>query len=54
MDDTAELITELKAKLAQRTGQPGYSRNCEAIKAEIARIEAPACPDCGNAHSPRP
>lgn len=34
------MIAELKAKLAAREGKPGFAANVEAIKAEIARLEA--------------
>lgn len=33
-------ITELKAKLKAREGKSEYKKNCEAIRAEIARLEA--------------
>lgn len=33
-------IEELKAKLAAREGKPGLEKNCEAIKAEITKLEA--------------
>lgn len=32
-------IASLKAKLKARTGKAEYKENCEAIKAEIARLE---------------
>lgn len=32
-------LDELKAKLRAREGRPGFEENCEAIRAEIARIE---------------
>lgn len=37
----------LQAMLAERTGKPGYKANCEAIKAEIAKLQgnAGASPD---------
>lgn len=40
-------LDALQAKLAERTGKPGYKANCEAIKAEIARLlgDAGASPD---------
>ena len=33
-------LTDLQNKLAARTGKPGYAKNCEALKAEIARVTA--------------
>lgn len=33
-------INDLKAKLAARQGKPGYEENCEAIRAQIAVLEA--------------
>lgn len=33
-------IASLKAKLAAREGKKEYTENCEAIRAEIARLEA--------------
>lgn len=40
-------IEELQRMLAERTGKPGYKANCEAIKAEIAKLQgnAGASPD---------
>lgn len=32
-------ITDLKKKLAARKGQKPYVKNCEAIEAEILRLE---------------
>lgn len=32
-------IDDLKKKLAARQGVPGYEKNCEALRAEIARLE---------------
>jgi hypothetical protein len=37
---SAERIAELKRKLAKREGRGEYRDNIEAIKAEIARLEA--------------
>ena len=34
------MIEALKAKLAARENQPGFAANVEALKAEIARLEA--------------
>ncbi len=34
------MIDDLKAKLKAREGKPGFAANVEAIKAEIARMEA--------------
>lgn len=34
------LLEDMKAKLAAREGVPGYEKNCEVLKAEIARHEA--------------
>lgn len=36
---TGARLTQLRAKLAAREGKPGMEKNCEAIKAEIARLE---------------
>lgn len=38
-DPKAELA-RLKTMLERRTGQPGFSDNCKAIKAKIAELEA--------------
>lgn len=38
--DIAARITDLKAKLRARDGKSEYARNVEAIKDEIARLEA--------------
>lgn len=32
-------IDDLKRKLAARQGIPGYEKNCDALRAEIARLE---------------
>lgn len=32
-------LSDLRAKLDARTGQPGFKRNCAAIAAEIARLD---------------
>ena len=32
-------LISLRKKLAARKGVPGYEKNCEALEAEIARIE---------------
>jgi hypothetical protein len=39
MSSDEERIAELKRKLEAREGQPGYTENVIAIKAEIARLE---------------
>lgn len=31
---------ELERKLAARTGKSGFAGNCEAIKVEVARLDA--------------
>lgn len=36
----ANRLSSLRKKLASRDGIPGYEKNCEMIKAEIARLEA--------------
>lgn len=36
---TGTRLTELRAKLAAREGKAEYKKNCEEIKAEIARLE---------------
>lgn len=33
-------LEQLKAKLAAREAMPEYKVNCEALRAEIARLEA--------------
>lgn len=33
-------LTDLKAKLKARQGKPGFEENCQAIKAQIAVLEA--------------
>lgn len=33
-------LADIKAKLAARTGQPGYEENVEELKAAIAEISA--------------
>lgn len=35
-------LETLKRKLAAREGQPGYEKNCEVIRAEIAKHEKAA------------
>lgn len=35
-----EEIASLKAKLAARKGAPGWKKNCEALAARIAELEA--------------
>lgn len=37
---TRKRVADLKAKLRAREGQPGYTKNVEEIKAELARLEA--------------
>lgn len=32
-------LVKLRQKLAARSGVPGYEKNCEALRAEIARLE---------------
>lgn len=32
-------LDSLRKKLAARDGIPGYKKNCEALRAEIARLE---------------
>ena len=32
-------LVKLRQKLAARAGGPGYEKNCEALRAEIARLE---------------
>lgn len=38
--DTAAELARLRAMLRTREGQPGYARNCEAIRKRIAELEA--------------
>lgn len=33
-------IAILKARIAEREGKPGYKRNVEALKAELAKLVA--------------
>lgn len=40
----ARLLT-LRRKLAARDGVPGYEKNCEALRAEIARLERSTIPE---------
>ena len=37
-------IADLRRKLAARKGKKPYLKNCEAIEAEITRLEAIAAP----------
>lgn len=39
MSSDAERLAELKRKLEAREGEPGYTENVIALKAEIARLE---------------
>lgn len=39
MSNDEDRLAELNRKLAAREGQPGYSENVDALKAEIARLE---------------
>lgn len=32
-------LEQLKARLKAREGVPGYEKNCEALRAEISRVE---------------
>lgn len=36
---TGTRLINLRAKLQARKGKPGMEKNCEAIEAEIARLE---------------
>ena len=36
---SVERIEELKRKLAARSGKKEYAKNCEALRAAIARLE---------------
>lgn len=36
---TGSRLMKLRRKLAAREGTPGYEKNCEALRAEIARLE---------------
>lgn len=38
----AERLDELRAMLAAREGKPGFKRNAQMIRAEIARLEQEA------------
>lgn len=40
MDVNEDRIAALKEKLAAREGRPGFTDNVEALKAEIAKLEA--------------
>lgn len=35
---TAARISDLETKLAARDGKPGYAKNCDELRAEIARL----------------
>lgn len=37
-------LEKLRARLAAREGVPGYEKNCEALRAEIARLDQPSSP----------
>lgn len=37
---SAARIEQLQAKLAAREGKPGFKRNAQALRAEIARLQA--------------
>lgn len=39
MTDNTDRIAELKRKLKARSRAKGYTNNCAAIEAEIARLE---------------
>lgn len=36
---TGTRLVKLRQKLAARAGVPGYEKNCEALRTEIARLE---------------
>lgn len=36
---TGTRLVKLRQKLAARAGVPGYEKNCETLRAEIARLE---------------
>lgn len=36
---TRSRLIKLRQKLNARAGTPGYEKNCEALRAEIARLE---------------
>ena len=40
-----ERIEQLRAKLKARNGIKGFEKNCEAIRTEIARLEAILTPE---------
>lgn len=42
---TGERILKLRRKLKAREGIPGYRKNCEMIRQEIARLERSTIPD---------
>jgi len=39
IQNTGTRLVKLRQKLAARAGVPGYEKNCEALRAEIARLE---------------
>lgn len=41
MGETMSRLADLKKKLRARENTSGYEKNCEAIRAEIARLENP-------------
>lgn len=42
MTNESERLASLRKKLKARDKVPGYEKNCEEIRAEIARLEAAA------------
>ena len=39
LSETGTRLLALRQKLKARDGKPGYEKNCEAIRAEISRLE---------------
>jgi hypothetical protein len=39
MTEESERLASLRKKLAARDGKKEYAKNCDAIRAEIARLE---------------
>lgn len=39
LPDHSEAIAELTLKLKAREGKPGFAKNCQALRDEIARLK---------------
>ena len=47
-------LDSLRKKLAARDGTPGYEKNCEALRLEIARLEGSTVTPATETTSPEP